>query len=246
LAVHTWRTRPDGGVAGWPGLDNYYLTRPGADEIQLDLFRDYRSNVALYPAFQQYFRTHKPPFLAVWGENDPFFLPAGAEALTPTIRRLTPSCRHQLSWIALREPPYDGGLTLGVCFRLQRTSVQNCTPHAKGAAIVRIVVFIARAPNVGDLKTRRKQAGTFGRRYRWLVALIGHQLEPPPHAHIQHHNAGRLHRGRGNDCEQIVAHCHRYRWDGARCDRGNHTRIECLAVCAGRRPVETAMVVSRL
>jgi pimeloyl-ACP methyl ester carboxylesterase len=61
-------------------LDDFYLSRPGADEIQLDLFRDYRSNVALYPTFQQYFRAHQPPFLAVWGKNDPFFLPAGAEA----------------------------------------------------------------------------------------------------------------------------------------------------------------------
>jgi pimeloyl-ACP methyl ester carboxylesterase len=61
-------------------LDNFYLARPGADEVQLDLFGDYKSNVALYPTFQQYFRTRKPPFLAVWGKNDPFFLPAGAEA----------------------------------------------------------------------------------------------------------------------------------------------------------------------
>jgi len=61
-------------------LDNFYLARPGADEVQLDLFGDYKSNVALYPAFQDYFRTHKPPFLAVWGKNDPFFLPPGAEA----------------------------------------------------------------------------------------------------------------------------------------------------------------------
>jgi pimeloyl-ACP methyl ester carboxylesterase len=61
-------------------LDDFYLSRPGADEVQLDLFRDYQSNVALYPAFQQYFRTHQPPFLAVWGKNDPFFLPPGAEA----------------------------------------------------------------------------------------------------------------------------------------------------------------------
>src|SRR4029077_14109966 len=61
-------------------LDNFYLTRPGADEFQLDLFGDYKSNVALYPTFQQYFRTHKPPLLAVWGKNDPFFLPPGAEA----------------------------------------------------------------------------------------------------------------------------------------------------------------------
>lgn len=61
-------------------LDNFYMTRPGADEIQLDLFGDYKSNVALYPVFQDYFRTHKPPLLAVWGRNDPFFLPPGAEA----------------------------------------------------------------------------------------------------------------------------------------------------------------------
>lgn len=61
-------------------LDNCYLGRPGADEVQLDLFGDYKSNVALYPAFQHYFRTHQPRFLAVWGQNDPFFLPAGAEA----------------------------------------------------------------------------------------------------------------------------------------------------------------------
>jgi len=66
---------PDG-----QNLDNFYLARPGADEVQLDLFGDYKSNVALYPSFQQYFRTHKPPLLAVWGKNDPFFLPPGAEA----------------------------------------------------------------------------------------------------------------------------------------------------------------------
>jgi pimeloyl-ACP methyl ester carboxylesterase len=66
---------PDG-----QNLDNFYLSRPGADEIQLDLFGDYKSNVALYPKFQDYFRTHKPPFLAAWGKNDPFFLPPGAEA----------------------------------------------------------------------------------------------------------------------------------------------------------------------
>jgi pimeloyl-ACP methyl ester carboxylesterase len=61
-------------------LDNFYLARPGADEVQLDLFGNYKSNVALYPEFQAYFRNHMPPLLAVWGKNDPFFLPAGAEA----------------------------------------------------------------------------------------------------------------------------------------------------------------------
>jgi pimeloyl-ACP methyl ester carboxylesterase len=61
-------------------LDNAYLARPGADDIQLDLILDYASNLALYPAFHTYFRSHQPPFLAIWGRNDPHFLPAGALA----------------------------------------------------------------------------------------------------------------------------------------------------------------------
>ena len=61
-------------------LDSALLARPGNDEIQLDLFLDYASNVALYPKFQAYLRTKRPPLLAVWGKNDPFFLPPGAEA----------------------------------------------------------------------------------------------------------------------------------------------------------------------
>jgi pimeloyl-ACP methyl ester carboxylesterase len=92
LAPDTTRWQYSHGVAdasaispdGW-SLDNSYLARAGADEIQLDLFGDYKSNVALYPAFQNYFRTRKPPFLAVWGKNDPFFLPAGAEAFRRNI-----------------------------------------------------------------------------------------------------------------------------------------------------------------
>src|SRR5215472_17228716 len=61
-------------------LDSALLARPGNDDIQLDLFLDYASNIALYPEFQAYFRTKRPPLLAVWGKNDPFFLPPGAEA----------------------------------------------------------------------------------------------------------------------------------------------------------------------
>ena len=61
-------------------LDSALLARAGNDEIQLDLFGDYQSNVALYPEFQKYLRTRRPPLLAVWGRNDPFFLPAGAQA----------------------------------------------------------------------------------------------------------------------------------------------------------------------
>jgi pimeloyl-ACP methyl ester carboxylesterase len=69
------RISPDGST-----LDDFYLARPGAHEVQIDLFSDYGTNVALYPIFQDYFRRHRPPFLAVWGRNDPYFLPAGAEA----------------------------------------------------------------------------------------------------------------------------------------------------------------------
>ncbi|HLK03618.1 MAG TPA: alpha/beta hydrolase [Candidatus Acidoferrum sp.] len=61
-------------------LDSALLARPGNEDIQLDLFLDYASNVALYPQFQEYFRKNLPPLLAVWGKNDPFFLPPGAEA----------------------------------------------------------------------------------------------------------------------------------------------------------------------
>lgn len=73
--ANTAQVSPDGSA-----LDACYLQRPGADEIQLDLLLDYASNVALYPAFQAYFREHQPKLLAIWGRHDPFFLPPGAEA----------------------------------------------------------------------------------------------------------------------------------------------------------------------
>lgn len=61
-------------------LDDFYLARPGMHDVQLDLLLDYRNNIAMYPTFQEYFRKYQPPLLAVWGKNDPFFLPPGAEA----------------------------------------------------------------------------------------------------------------------------------------------------------------------
>jgi pimeloyl-ACP methyl ester carboxylesterase len=77
------------GVPDGYSLDNFYLSRPGTAEVQLDLFGDYQSNVALYPKFQDYFRAHRPPLLAAWGKNDPFFLPAGAEAFKRDIPEAT-------------------------------------------------------------------------------------------------------------------------------------------------------------
>jgi len=61
-------------------LDQYFLDRPGNVEIQLDLLKDYSTNVKLYPAFHTYFKERKPKLLAVWGDKDPFFHPPGAEA----------------------------------------------------------------------------------------------------------------------------------------------------------------------
>jgi pimeloyl-ACP methyl ester carboxylesterase len=81
------RLSPDGYT-----LDIAYMARPGAEEIQLDLIGDYKSNVALYPAFQDYFRKHQPPLLAVWGEHDPAFIPPGAFAY----RRDIPSAEVHL------------------------------------------------------------------------------------------------------------------------------------------------------
>jgi pimeloyl-ACP methyl ester carboxylesterase len=72
-------------------LDTALLDRPGNKEIQLDLFLDYASNVKLYPKFQEYFRRSKPRLLAIWGKNDPFFIPAGAEAY----RKDIPSAKIQ-------------------------------------------------------------------------------------------------------------------------------------------------------
>jgi len=71
---------PEGVAPEGYTLDVALMERPGNKEIQLDLFLDYASNVKLYPKFQEYFRTAKPPLLAIWGKNDPFFIPAGAEA----------------------------------------------------------------------------------------------------------------------------------------------------------------------
>ncbi len=72
-------------------LDTALLEGPGNKDIQLDLFLDYATNVKLYPKFQEYFRKSKPPLLAIWGKNDPFFIPPGAEAF----RRDLPNAKVQ-------------------------------------------------------------------------------------------------------------------------------------------------------
>lgn len=73
-------------------LDHALLQRPGNDEIQLQLFHDYQHNLTLYPAFQQFMRQEQPPTLVIWGSNDPFFIPPGAEAF----RRDNPNAHVEL------------------------------------------------------------------------------------------------------------------------------------------------------
>jgi pimeloyl-ACP methyl ester carboxylesterase len=61
-------------------IDQALLDRPGTDAYQLDLLEDYKSNVALYDSWHAAFRQYRPRTLIIWGRNDPFFTPAGAEA----------------------------------------------------------------------------------------------------------------------------------------------------------------------
>jgi len=68
-------------------IDQYYLNRPGNDEIQLALFRDYGSNLPLYEEWQSYFKTHQPATLVIWGKNDKLFLAAGARAYANDLRK---------------------------------------------------------------------------------------------------------------------------------------------------------------
>lgn len=70
-------------------LDQFFLDRPGSVEAQLDLFKDYATNVAMYPTFHEYFSKNKPPLLAAWGNKDPFFLPPGAEAFRRDLPKAT-------------------------------------------------------------------------------------------------------------------------------------------------------------
>ncbi|WP_043316445.1 alpha/beta fold hydrolase [Microbulbifer sp. HZ11] len=71
----TSKVAPDGYT-----LEGLHVSKPGMADIQLDLLLDYASNVAQYPEYQEYFRKYQPALLAVWGKNDPFFSPEGAEA----------------------------------------------------------------------------------------------------------------------------------------------------------------------
>lgn len=73
--------------------DQALLDRPGHDSAHLDLLEDYKTNVALYDSWQQAFRTHSPKTLILWGRNDPFFVPAGAEAF------LTDLPQARLVWL---------------------------------------------------------------------------------------------------------------------------------------------------
>lgn len=68
-------------------LDQALLDRPGNSEIQLDLFLDYQNNVAAYPSWHKYLQERQPPVLAIWGKNDPIFIPPGAEAFKKVVKQ---------------------------------------------------------------------------------------------------------------------------------------------------------------
>ncbi len=111
-------------------LDAALLARPGNEDIQLDLFLDYANNVALYARFQAYFRAEKPPLLAVWGKNDPFFLPDGAEAF----RRDNPNAEvhfYDTGHFALETHADDIAVAIRKFLnRILRGSGRNFTEHA--------------------------------------------------------------------------------------------------------------------
>ncbi|CAI6088969.1 hypothetical protein V2G26_002580 [Clonostachys chloroleuca] len=69
-------------------LDHALVEREGNRDIQLDLLYDYRKNIDLYPAFQEYFRTSEVPVLAIWGKNDEIFIPPGAKAFKKDVKNL--------------------------------------------------------------------------------------------------------------------------------------------------------------
>jgi pimeloyl-ACP methyl ester carboxylesterase len=69
-------------------LDQSFLDRPENAAAQLELFYNYRANLEQYPHWHEYFRTHQPPTLIVWGKNDPFFGPEGAEAFQRDLKNI--------------------------------------------------------------------------------------------------------------------------------------------------------------
>lgn len=80
IGQYTFGTEPGSVSPDGYTLDIHYTQKPDYDEVQSDLIFDYQNNVKLYPKFQEYLRIYRPKLLAVWGKNDPSFIPAGAEA----------------------------------------------------------------------------------------------------------------------------------------------------------------------
>ena len=153
-------------------LDSALLARPGNDEIQLDLFLDYASNVALYPKFQEYFRTKRPPLLAVWGNGDPFFLPPGAEALSATMRMrkctFTTPATSRLKHVSRnceRDSRLSGAQTEPASFGCVRTLSSSFSSRS-GFAISKLAAVLngATAPSLNLRKGF--ESDRFGKNYR--------------------------------------------------------------------------------
>ena len=166
-------------------LDQHFLDRPGADEIQLDLLGDYKTNVAAYSRFHDYFRARRPPTLAVWGKNDPFFLPAGAEAF----RRDIPDAEIRfidaghfplethLDEIAgiirvFLSRTLDGAQGKALFGALNKESA----PHEAQAALDAMVGVFGFVPNLGY--ALGAEPPVLGAYLSWLQALGTTSLEP--------------------------------------------------------------------
>jgi AhpD family alkylhydroperoxidase len=166
-------------------LDQHFLDRHGSDEIQLDLFGDYKANIAAYPRFHTYFRTHRPPTLAVWGKNDPFFLPIGAEAFRrdipdaevhlldaghfPLETHLDEIARIILAFLARTVDAAQGAALFGIL------SEKSAPAEAKAALNAMIGVF-GFVPNLGYALAA--EPPVLGAYLSWLQALGATSLDP--------------------------------------------------------------------
>ena len=113
MAVHKRGPRPGGDQPGQLGRGPSMLDRPGNEEIQLELFYSYGSNVPLYPQWQAYFREHQPKTLLMWGKNDEIFPAEGAHPYKSDLKNLE-FCLLDTGHFALEE---DGEVIANMILR---------------------------------------------------------------------------------------------------------------------------------
>lgn len=148
-------------------LDQHFLDLPGHDDIQLDLFLDYRSNITTYPVFHDYFRKYRPPLLAIWGKHDPFFLPIGAEAF----RRDNPSA--EVYFLDAGHFPLETDLE--EIATIIRSFLARTVDTAQGAAL--FTLGSEEAPPIAAQPALRAMKDAFG-----FIPKLGYALAAEPAA----------------------------------------------------------------